>query len=78
MQNVEIDGPIKAPPLNITKDKQNEKATISVGVNFNNTKSIQGIVGEHSKVNDSGFFQVDTIRSERAKNYKDRAIISII
>jgi len=71
LQNVKIDSPIKAPPLNITKDKQNEKATISVGVNFNNTKSIQGIVGEHSKVNNSGFFQVDTVVVNGQRTYKD-------
>ena len=51
LQNVEVNGPIKAPPLSITKDKKNEQATISVGVNFNNTKNVQGVVGEHSKVN---------------------------
>ena len=71
LQNVEVNGPSKAPPLNITKDKINEQATISVGVNFNNTKNVQGLVGEHSKVNSAGFFQVDTIIVPGQRSYKD-------
>ena len=71
LQNVKVDGPIKTPPINITKDKQNEQVALSVGMAFNNTKNIQGIVGEHSKVNNLGIFQVDTIIVNGQRTYKD-------
>ena len=71
LQNVEVNGPIKAPPLNITNNKKNEQATISVGVSFNSAKNVQGVVGEHSMVNDAGFFQVDTVTVDGKRSYKD-------
>ncbi len=71
LQNVGINGPIKAPPLNITKDKKNEQASISVGMSINSNKNIQGSIGTHSKVNSSGIFQVDTLTINGQRNYKD-------
>lgn len=71
LQNVKVNGPIKAPPLSITKDKKDEQATISVGMSFHNAKTVNGVVGEHSMVNDAGFFQVDTVTINGQRAYKD-------
>ena len=71
LQNVKVDGPIKAPPLNITKNKKDERATISAGLSFNSPNNLQGTIGEHSMVNSAGFFQVDTITVNGQRSYKD-------
>jgi len=71
LQNIELNGPVKAPPLNITNNKQNEQVTFSAGVSINSTKKVQGKVGNHSKVNSSGFFQADTISINGQRAYKD-------
>ena len=71
LQNVKVDGPIKTPPLNITKDKKDEQATISVGMSFNSARNVQGVVGEHTMVNSAGNFQVDTATIKGQRIYYD-------
>jgi len=71
LQNMEINGPLKTPPLNITKNKLDENATISLGVSTSNSKELNGKVGSHTKVNSAGYFQVDTLMVNDQPVYKD-------
>lgn len=71
LQNIETSGPIKTPPLNITQNRDSSIATISAGISFNSQKHILGKINEHTKVNSSGFFQVDTVMENGQIKYKD-------
>jgi hypothetical protein len=59
LQNVEVNGPLNHPPIFISDGRNG--ITISPWLSFSPTKQITGR-SNHSKVNASGVYQVDTIR----------------
>lgn len=60
VQDVNVKGLVTQPPLNITV-KDTASFTISPKFFINTKKSYNGLIEGHTKVNSSGFFQIDTI-----------------
>jgi hypothetical protein len=59
LQNVDVNGPLNHPPIYISDGRNG--ITVSPWLSFNSNKQITGR-SNHSKVNASGVYQVDTIR----------------
>ncbi|MGE5457909.1 MAG: hypothetical protein ACM3RX_06105 [Methanococcaceae archaeon] len=60
LQSVNVAGPINHPPILITGKDQGKKITVSPKFIFNNSREVKARVNS-SRVNSSGFFEVDTI-----------------
>ncbi len=69
LQNVEVSGPINQPPLAITKDLKAGTLTISPKIYFYNTRRVTAQVNSHTKVDQDGVFQVDTIFNNNGSFY---------
>jgi len=61
LQNIEVSGPILTTPIHITDSSKTPSITISPKFSFNTQKSINGLVEGHTKTNQYGMFQVDSI-----------------
>ncbi len=70
VQNVKVDGPINQPPIHVTDKNQNESITISPKF-YLNTTNTQTAGLNHTNVNRTGNFQVDTVfNSDGTWSYK--------
>jgi hypothetical protein len=68
LQNAEVNGPLNTPPIYITDGRSGIK--VSPWLSFNSINQMAGQVN-HSKVNSSGVFQVDTIYDGGQISYKE-------
>ncbi len=71
IQEANLESNLNSPPLNITKNKTAGSITVSPNISINSQKKISGIVMEHTKVNSSNVFQVDSIIAEGNISYKE-------
>jgi hypothetical protein len=70
VQNVNVKGPVIQPHLKVTSK---DSASFSISPKFfvNTKKDYSGLIEGHTKVNSSGFFQVDTFRNEADVIYRE-------
>lgn len=60
LQEVEVSGPINHPPVRVTQNRAANQVTFSPKLFINTEKKIDSRIS-HSKVNERGIYQVDTI-----------------
>jgi hypothetical protein len=63
LQQLEVRGPVNQPPLHITRDPEGGKVTVTPYVSFSSEKLLQGHISGHSRINNSGLYQVDTMKT---------------
>ncbi len=71
IQEANLESNLNSPPLNITKNKTAGSITVSPGISINSQKNISGSVMEHTKVNSSNVFQVDSTIADGSISYKE-------
>lgn len=69
LQDVEVTGPINQSPIHIT-DSSGTSVTISARFSYNPEKEIKAKTEGTPKVNEDGFYQVDTIYNNGTITYK--------
>jgi hypothetical protein len=69
VQDIKVRGPINQPPIKVT-GRDSAQFTISPKIFINSNKNFEGFVEGHTKVNNEGIFQVDTIVNGNGVSYK--------
>ncbi|QQS36672.1 MAG: hypothetical protein IPM56_01570 [Ignavibacteriales bacterium] len=65
LQDIKVTGPVNVPPVHLMQDGEDASVTISPRVIYhNNSKNISGKVEGHTKVNEFGVLQLDTIMQD--------------
>jgi len=70
LQDVEVTGPINQSPIHITDSTDTPSVTISARFSYNPEKEIKARTEGTPKVNEDGFYQVDTIYYNGTITYK--------
>lgn len=71
LQDVQVNGPINTPPIHLSDNDTAGSFTVSPRFAINSgTKRLSGKISEHSKVNDQGILQLDTIMHEGNPAYR--------
>ncbi len=73
MQNLTSDGTMVKPPLFMTDDTKEGDVRVVPKVSVAARQTLVGRAHEHSNVNDSGVFQVDTVMQNGTTQYFERA-----
>lgn len=73
LQNININGPIKSPPLHITNRPMANSVTISPRISIGSANNISGKVSQHTLVNSAGIYEVDSVYVDGNLNYKESA-----
>lgn len=71
LQDIQVNGPINTPPVHLSDNDSTGSITISPRFAINSgSKKISGKITEHSKVNDRGILQLDTIMHDGNPAYR--------
>lgn len=72
LQDVQVEAPYVAPPLFLSQENAEGELRIAPRVSVTSGQKLRGRIDGHSKVNDRGVYQIDTVVSGNTVRYIER------
>lgn len=72
LQDVRVEAPYASPPLFLSQENSEGDVRVAPRVSVTSGQRLGGRIDGHSKVNDSGVYQLDTVRNGNSVRYFER------
>jgi len=77
LQEIEVTGPLNQPPIHITDSSAFSVFTLSPTLSYSPQTVVDDEIGGHTKVDENGIFQVDTINNNGIYTFTEKREVNI-